>query len=71
MIELHPEILKKDGQPEFAVLPYKEFQALRELLMDYEDVRDLRMAKSEEADAPTMSLNEVFRRYVDEPSKSN
>ena len=69
MIELHPEILKKDGQPEFAVLPYKEFQAIRELLMDYEDLRDLRMAKSEEADAPTMSLNEVFQRYVGEASK--
>ncbi len=69
MIELHPEILEKDGQPEFAVLPYKEFQAIRELLIDYEDLRDLRMAKSEEADAPTMSLNEVFKRYVGEASK--
>ncbi len=24
MIELHPEILKKDGKKEFVVLPYKE-----------------------------------------------
>ena len=71
MIELHPEILEKDGQPEFAVLPYKEFQAIRELLIDYEDLRDLRMAKSEEADAQTMSLNEVFKRYVGEDSKPN
>jgi hypothetical protein len=63
MIELHPEILEKDGQPEFAVLPYKEFQAVRELLMDYEDLRDLRAAKSDEADAPVMSLREVSKRY--------
>ena len=54
MIVLHPEILEKDGQPEFAVLPYEEFQAVRELLMDYDDLRDLRAAKSEEADAPAM-----------------
>ena len=63
MIELHPEILEKDGQPEFAVLPYEEFQAVRELLMDYDDLRDLRVAKSEEADAPAMSLHEVSKRY--------
>jgi hypothetical protein len=63
MIELHPEILEKDGQPEFAVLPYEEFQAVRELLSDYEDLRDLRAAKSEEADAPAMSLREVSKRY--------
>jgi hypothetical protein len=69
MIELHPEILEKDGQPEFAVLPYKEFQAVKDLLMDYEDLRDLRAAKSEEADAPTMSLHEVSKRYGSKNSK--
>jgi hypothetical protein len=63
MIELHPEILEKNGQPEFAVLPYEEFQAVREILIDYEDLRDLRAAKAEEADAPTMSLREVSKRY--------
>ena len=63
MIELHPEILEKDGQPEFAVLPYKEFQAVKELLIDYEDLRDLRAAKSEEADSPVMTLREVSKRY--------
>ena len=69
MIELHPEILEKNGQPEFVVLPYKEFQAIRELLIDYEDLRDLRMAKSEEAGAATMSLREVSKRYGADVSK--
>ncbi len=46
-------------------------ESIRELLIDYEDLRDLRMAKSEEADAPTMSLNEVLKRYVGEASKPN
>ena len=63
MIELHPEILSKNGQPEFAVLPYQEFLAVKELLLDYEDLRDLRAAKAEEADAPAMSLHEVCQRY--------
>ena len=63
MIELHPEILEKNGQPQFAVLPYEEFQAVRELLLDYEDLRDLRAAKAEEAEAATMSLRETAARY--------
>ncbi|MEW6158213.1 MAG: hypothetical protein AB1813_12315 [Verrucomicrobiota bacterium] len=33
MIELHPEILTKDGKPEFVVLPFEEFMRLREELM--------------------------------------
>jgi len=69
MIDLHPEILRRDGQPEFAVLPYEEFLAVRELLLDYEDLRDLRTAKSEEADAPVMSLQEVSQRYGTKNSK--
>ena len=69
MIELHPEILEKDGQPEFAVLPYEEFRAVKELLMDYDDLRDLRAAKSEEAGAPVMSLHEVSKRYGAKNSK--
>jgi hypothetical protein len=32
MIELHPEILAKDGKPQFAVLPYEEFVQVREAL---------------------------------------
>jgi hypothetical protein len=63
MIKLHPEILEKNGRPEFAVLPYEEFQAVQEILVDYEDLRDLRAAKSEEMDAPTMSLSEAAKRY--------
>jgi hypothetical protein len=33
MIELHPEILTKNGKPEFVVLPFEEFLRLREALM--------------------------------------
>ena len=63
MIELHPEILEKSGQGKFAVLPYAEFETMRELLLDYEDLRDLREAQAEEANAPTMSLREAAQRY--------
>lgn len=61
MIELHPEILKKNGKNEFVVLPYEEFEAIRALLEDAEDVLELRKARAEEGDAPTLGLDEVRR----------
>ena len=63
MIELHPEILKKNGRNEFAVLPYEEYLAITEVLADYEDLQELRAAKAEEGKAATMSLNEAAKRY--------
>jgi hypothetical protein len=32
VIELHPEILRKDGKPQFAVLPYEEFLQVQQAL---------------------------------------
>lgn len=59
MITLHPNILERDGKKAFAVLPYEEFQKVREALDDYEDLKDLRTAKSEEGDAPVSPLSAV------------
>ena len=59
MITLHPEFLKKEGRNEFVVLPYEEFVALQELLEDAEDVLDLRTAKQEEKDKPSVSIEKV------------
>lgn len=62
MIQLNPEFLKKNGKPEFVVLPYEEFLLLQELLEDLEDLQDLREAKMAEKDEPTTSLREVKER---------
>ena len=59
MIQLNPEFLKKNGQPEFVVLPYEEFLLVQELLTDLEDLQDLRQAKADEKDKPSASLEEV------------
>ena len=59
MITLHPEFLSKEGKKEFVVLPYEEFMALQELLEDAEDVLDLRAAKQEEKDKPSISIEDV------------
>lgn len=63
MIELHPEILKKNGKSEFVVLPYEEFAALRDLLDDYEDLLDLRAAKREEDSEASIPLDEVKSEF--------
>ncbi len=63
MMELHPEILKKNGKSEFVVLPYEEFVAIQELLMDVEDILELRQAKQDEADEANVSLADVRERF--------
>lgn len=45
---LHPEIPSKNGKKQFAVLPYEEFVALQEWLVDMEDLLELRKAKRAE-----------------------
>jgi hypothetical protein len=64
MIELHPEILKKNGKEEFVVLPYEEFVAIKELLSDAEDLADLRTAKLDESGKPGLTLEEAKKRLL-------
>lgn len=59
MITLHPNILKRNGKEAFAVLPYEEFVRVREELEAYDDLKELRAAKSKERDAPVTPLHEV------------
>jgi hypothetical protein len=61
MIELHPEFLTKDGQKQFAVLPYEEFLKIKELLEDLEDLRDLRDSKKEDQ---SVSLSDVKKMLI-------
>ena len=58
-MKLHAEILKKNGKNEFAIMPYEEFLALREMLADAADLRALRRAKAREGRSPTLSLRQV------------
>ncbi|CAK0757188.1 Type II toxin-antitoxin system Phd/YefM family antitoxin [Gammaproteobacteria bacterium] len=59
MLELHPNILEKEGKKEFVVLPYEEFLALQQILADAQDLIDLREAKNAERHAPSLTFNEV------------
>ncbi len=57
--QLHPEFLRKNGEPEFAVLPYAEYRALEEWLEDVEDILDLQAAREEDRGRPNFTLEEV------------
>ena len=58
-VELHPEFLTKNGEREFAVLPYREFVALKEWLEDMEDILDLREARNSDDASPSLSIEEA------------
>ncbi|HHN64269.1 MAG TPA: type II toxin-antitoxin system Phd/YefM family antitoxin [Nitrospirae bacterium] len=59
MITIRPKILEKDGKKEFVVLTYEEFIKIQEELEDYEDLKELRKAKQEEANAPAVDLKKA------------
>jgi hypothetical protein len=59
MIELHPDYITKEGKREYVILPYEEFSLVKELLQNFEDLRDLRDAKAAEAETPVITLEEV------------
>jgi hypothetical protein len=59
MIELHPEIIEKDGKKQFVILKYEEFVAIQEALADADDLAALRVAKKDERDAPAIPLDQV------------
>ncbi|VAX34553.1 hypothetical protein MNBD_NITROSPIRAE03-1233 [hydrothermal vent metagenome] len=56
---IRPKILEKDGKKEFVVLTYEDFIKIQEELEDYEDLKVLREAKQEEANASTVDLKEA------------
>jgi hypothetical protein len=62
MMNFHANILKKNGENEFVVIPYEVFVKIQEELDDYECLKALRQAKAKEAKAKTTSLNQVKKQ---------
>ena len=67
MINLHAQIIRKNGKNEFVVLPYDEFLQIQEQLENYEDLRALREAKEAEKDAPTVGIEEFKKLLKAQP----
>ncbi len=68
---VNAQIIKKNGEKEFAVLPYEEFLRIQEELASYEDLRCLREAKMAEMDAPTIGIAELKKRIAGRTNKSS
>lgn len=60
-LKLHPEVLVRNGEKQFVVLPYEEFLAIKERLEDAQDLLELRRAKRAEQGKRSLSLNKVKR----------
>jgi hypothetical protein len=62
MVMLNVQIIKKNGEKEYAVMPYKEFLRVQEELDDYENLRCLREATATERSAPTVTLETLKKQ---------
>lgn len=59
MPELHPQFISDGEARRFVVLPFSEWEMLRELLEDARDLSDLRAAKSEDSEQVSLSFSQV------------
>ena len=58
-MELSPQIIKKNGKNEYVVLPYEDYIKIKKILEDHEDLIDLRKAKTETINEPSIPFNKV------------
>lgn len=64
---MNVQIIKKNGKPEWVVLPYKDFEKINELLEDIEDIKDIeKYLKSVEDNAEDVIPGEVTFAIIDD-----
>jgi len=60
------QIIEKDGKPEYAVVPFKDYQRLLELAEDAEDIAAADTAKAElDRGEDELIPSEIARRLID------
>ena len=64
MPELHPQFITDGEATRFVVLPFSEWELLREMLEDARDLRDLRAAKAEDNEEASLSLEQIRREFA-------
>ncbi|MDU9048115.1 MAG: type II toxin-antitoxin system Phd/YefM family antitoxin [Candidatus Electrothrix sp. Rat3] len=62
-MKLNPQLIKRQGKSEFVVLPIEEFEAMTELIEDYEDLRELRDAKAKSQGQKSIPIKEVIAEF--------
>lgn len=61
MIQIHPNFVERNGK-NFVELPEEEFETLRELAEDMDDLMELEAALKEQGDAPTISSADLRKK---------
>ncbi len=59
-MSIHPQIIEKEGNKEFVVLPYEEFLEIQDALEELDDLRILREEKASSTSQPTRKLDEIL-----------
>ncbi|KAF0148579.1 MAG: hypothetical protein FD143_2864 [Ignavibacteria bacterium] len=60
-MDMNVQVIKKNGEKEFAILPYNEFMRMKQILEDYEDLIDLRKAKAGTVNEPSVPFKNVMK----------
>lgn len=68
-MKLNPQFVTRDGKPEYAILPYEQFEELQECLEDAADLIALDRARREDAGKPTISFAEMQKELGIRPRR--
>ena len=60
---LHPQLIPQQGEPQFVILSYLEYQQLTQAVEDSEDLKTLNEEILSQKDAPTFSLAQIMKKY--------
>ena len=69
MLKIKPQFWTKNGRERFVVLSMEDFEKVQEMIEDEGLSRILREAKRKEANAPTISHEEMMRRLGMKPPR--
>jgi hypothetical protein len=61
-MKLNAQIIKKNREKEFVILPYSEFLQMKQSIEDYKDLVDLRKAKTKTVNEPSIPYSEVAKK---------
>ncbi len=70
MLKIKPEFWTKSGGKKFVVMTLADFERIQELVEDAGLARILKQAKRKEAEAPTISLNEMKKKLGMAPQRT-
>lgn len=65
-MNIHPQIIEKEGKKEFVVISYDEFLAIQSVMEDYEDLKVLRETKSSSKKSERVLLSEIRDELLQE-----